>query len=187
MTRKRTLSALSARGRRDAAPQPGFVSVVQAVTRRRRIMDAHTGSFADFRQAGEVPKRRFKAGELARPHIPAGPRRPAGRGGPQGRPGLVGRPGHRPYPITRDTSALPPLLQLRCGHRHPRAKLDAGIRARVHPPDFSNGGFVFAFNEALKTWSPGPLNRRSMKALKNTGDPRHPDCSAVDYSKHLYK
>lgn len=165
----------------------GFVLGVQAVNPQAKIMVAHTGSFADFVKAGEVAETQIKAGA----DILTGSSQ-------QALGALRTVADHKDAPVWwvgQDIAQIHITEGYKCiaasSYNYGAVivtlieKLDAGVRGgECIPLNFSNGGFVFAFNDALKDIYTGAIEQKVEETLeKFRTAPNTLDWSAVDYSK----
>ena len=187
-TKKNTVGLVGPVDGGDAARyNRGFVLGVQAVNPKAKIMVAHTGSFADFVKAGEVAETQIKAGA----DVLTGSSQ-------QALGALRAVADHRDAPVWwvgQDIAQIHITEGYKCiaasSYNYGAviislvAKLDAGVRGgECIPLNFSNGGFVFAFNEALKTMVTGAVEQKVNETLaKFRATPDTLDWSAVDYSK----
>ncbi len=165
----------------------GFVLGVQEVNPKAKIMIAHTGSFGDFVKAGEVAETQIKAGA----DVLTGSAQ-------QALGALRAVADHKDEPIWwvgQDIAQIHITEGYKCiaaSYYNYAAvivgligKLDAGIRGGERIPlNFSNGGFIFAFNESLKDMYTGAIQEKVDEALaKFRAKPDTLNWSAVDYSK----
>jgi basic membrane protein A len=164
----------------------GFVLGVQAVNPDAKIMVAHTGSFSDFLKAGEVAQTQIKAGA----DILTGSSQQA-----LGALRTVADYEDQDiWWVGQDLAQLEIAEGYKCiaasSYNYASViegmveKYDAGIKGgEVLPMNFSNGGFVFRFNDTLKDMYTGEIETTVEQALAGfTAKSGTLDWSSVDYS-----
>jgi basic membrane protein A len=168
----------------------GFVLGVQKVNPAAKIMVAHTGSFSDFVKAGEVAHSQIRAGSDVL------------TGASQQAIGALRAVSDDAYKdqaiwwVGQDIAQLStPEGKAKClaasSYNYAAVilgfvqKLDAGIRGgECIPMNFSNGGFIFEYNQALSSPVSSEIQGKVDEALSNFRKaPNTLNWNGVDYSK----
>ncbi len=165
----------------------GFVLGVQAVNAKAKIMIAHSGSFSDYVKAGEIAQTQIKSGA----DVLTGSAQQA-LGALRS---VADYPDQDIWWVGQDTAQIniPEGSKVIAASSYNYAsviegmvaKIDAGtLGGVVIPMNFSNGGFIFMFNPALKNMYTGAIETKvnevlaSLKAKSGTIN-----YTSVDYSK----